>query len=153
MQMTKLKITLNGLIEGIESYQNLSIEGKSLTMDSILLAIEGAQKNLTIVRGRSAFWKYYYGSKDKETISDVIEVLTQCLEALTTKIKLANEGAIRGQNITAEQINKKCDGASQKYRVRILLLERFCDRKVLVNQHIKSKFLSQKLCGSTQLSA
>jgi hypothetical protein len=38
--MVKLKVTLNGVIEGLQSYQDLSLEGPSKCIDSLLLAIE-----------------------------------------------------------------------------------------------------------------
>jgi hypothetical protein len=52
------------------------------------------------------FGKYFNATKDKENIEDAIEVLNASLKSLLTKIELANQGAIRGENITSEQINK-----------------------------------------------
>lgn len=50
--------------------------------------------------------KYLKGSKDKNDIEDCVDILETALKSLMTKIQLANEGALRGQNITMEQINK-----------------------------------------------
>lgn len=44
LAMIKLKVTLNGIIEGLISYQDLSLEGPSKIIDSVLLAIEGAEQ-------------------------------------------------------------------------------------------------------------
>ena len=44
--MIKLKVTLNGIIEGLLSYQDLSLEGPSKAIDSIILAIDGAHQGL-----------------------------------------------------------------------------------------------------------
>ena len=104
--MIKLKVTLNGIIEGLQSYQDLSIEGESKVIDSIMLAIDQAQSSVDQVMGRGFFSKYLMASSDKETISDAVALLECALESLMTKIHLANEGATRGQNITNEQINK-----------------------------------------------
>ena len=50
-------------------------------------------------------WKYWKGTMDKKMIEEAVEILEASLQALMTKIELANQGAIRGQNITLEQIN------------------------------------------------
>lgn len=46
MVMVKLKISLNDIIEGLISYQDLSLERPSKAIDSIILAIERAQQGL-----------------------------------------------------------------------------------------------------------
>jgi hypothetical protein len=43
LNMVKLKITINGIIEGLESYQNSSLEGQSQVIDGVVVAIDGAQ--------------------------------------------------------------------------------------------------------------
>lgn len=63
--MIKLKVTLNGIIEGLISFQNLSLEGPGKIIDSILLAIEGAEEAMKRVKARGFFWKYAKGSMDK----------------------------------------------------------------------------------------
>jgi hypothetical protein len=65
-------------------------------IDSVIIAIDGAQDEITKVKGRSFLGKYINGSKDKEAISDACDVLDESLKSLLNKIKLANEGAIRG---------------------------------------------------------
>ena len=96
LQMIKLKVTLNGIMEGLESYRNLSIEGESKCIDSVLISIDGAVDKLAEVRGRGFIWKYIKGSKDKEAIKEATEMLAKSLESLLTKIQLANAGAVRG---------------------------------------------------------
>ena len=44
LNMMKLKVTLNGVIEGLQSYISLSLESKSKFIDSLRLAIENASK-------------------------------------------------------------------------------------------------------------
>lgn len=44
LNMMKLKVTLNGVIEGLQSYISLSLESKSKSIDSLRLAIENASK-------------------------------------------------------------------------------------------------------------
>lgn len=100
IMMIKLKVTINGIIEGLEAYKDLSQEGPSQVIDSIVLALEQAQIAVDEVRARGAFTKYIFGSKDKIKIQCAVDLLNTALESLLTKIKLANEGAIRGQNIT-----------------------------------------------------
>jgi hypothetical protein len=39
-------------------------------------------------------------------VADCVEVLETAIKALLTKIKLANDGATRGKNITLEEINR-----------------------------------------------
>lgn len=42
--MVKLKVSLNGIIEGLLSYQDLSMEsGKNKAIEGVLLAIDGAE--------------------------------------------------------------------------------------------------------------
>ena len=95
--MVKLKVVLNGIIEGLLSYQDLSLEsGKSHCIDSIFLAIDGAQQSMNLVNSRGFVSKYWNGTKDKNEVSDCVEILENALKALMTKIKLANQGAIRG---------------------------------------------------------
>ena len=48
--MLNLKVTLNGIIEGLYSYKNLSIEGNSRVIDSIHLAVTGAGEAVKQVR-------------------------------------------------------------------------------------------------------
>jgi hypothetical protein len=98
--MVKLKITLNGLIEGLESYRDLSLEDESASMNSVLCAIEGAQAAITEVQKRGYLWKYLYGSSDKAKVKGAVDLLTNAQEAIMTKIMLANAGALRGQFIT-----------------------------------------------------
>ena len=102
----KLKVTLNGVIEGIQSYMSLSLEGKSKSIDSIQLAIEEANKAVKTVQGRKFVTKYAFASKDKVSIIRVTALLRTALKALMTKIQLSNHGALRGQNITSEKINE-----------------------------------------------
>ena len=107
--MINLKVTINGIIEGLQSYENLSLEGPSKVIESIDLAIQGAKGALEEVRAnrkRGAVYKYFYGTADRKIILDAIEVLDLALESLMVKIRLANQGAIRAGNITDEQINK-----------------------------------------------
>ena len=50
LDMLNLKVTLNGIIEGLFSYKNLSIEGNSRVIDSIQLAVKGAGEAVKQVR-------------------------------------------------------------------------------------------------------
>jgi hypothetical protein len=43
IDMINLKVMLNGIIEGLHSYQDLSLEGPSKVVDSISMAIEGSK--------------------------------------------------------------------------------------------------------------
>jgi len=43
IDMINLKVMLNGIIEGLNSYQDLSLEGPSKVVESIYLAIEGSK--------------------------------------------------------------------------------------------------------------
>lgn len=105
--MVKLKVSLNGIIEGLISYQDLSLEsGPSKTIDGVLLAIEGAEIGIEKVKSRSGWRKYWYGINDLRDIEDCVDILETALKALQTKISLANEGAIRSTNITLEEINR-----------------------------------------------
>ena len=104
--MTKLKVTLNGIIEGLESYLSLAVEGNSQVIDSIQLAIEGAANAMTKVQSRGCITQYAYAMGDGEMIENAVDLLENALESLLTKVQLANDGAERGKNITQEQINK-----------------------------------------------
>ena len=53
-------------------------------------------------QSRGALYKYLYGTRDRRTILDAIEVLDLALESLMNKIKLADDGAKRAKNITDE---------------------------------------------------
>jgi hypothetical protein len=43
IDMINLKVMLNGIIEGLLSFQDLSLEGPSKVIESIHLAIEGSK--------------------------------------------------------------------------------------------------------------
>ena len=90
LNMMKLKVTLNGVIEGLQSYISLSLEGKSKSIDSLRLAIENASMAVKQVQGRTCVTKYVNAYADKEAIGGSIELLNTALKALMTKIKLAN---------------------------------------------------------------
>ena len=51
---------------------------------------------MNLVNSRGFVSKYWNGTKDKNEVSDCVEILENALKALMTKIKLANQGAIRG---------------------------------------------------------
>lgn len=101
--MVRLKVSLNGIIEGLISYQDLSLEtGPSKVIDGVVLAIEGAELGIEKVKGRTGLLKYWHGTNDLRDIEDCVDVLDTALKALQTKITLANEGAVRATNITLE---------------------------------------------------
>ena len=106
LSIIKMKIVLNGIIEGVENYKNLSLEGQSNVIDSLQLAVDGAISTLKTVKSRSGIKKIAHGSADKKAIEDAILVLKNALRSLQVKIQLANDGFVRGQNITSEEINK-----------------------------------------------
>ena len=78
IDMINLKVMLNGIIEGIMSYQDLSLEGNTQVILSVELAIKGSKNAIKLVREnqhRGAFYKYMYGTRDRRYILDAIEVL------------------------------------------------------------------------------
>ena len=75
LSIVKLKIVLNGIIEGVESYKNLSLEGQSNVIDSLQLAVDGAMEAIKTVKARKGIKKIAYGSADKKTIDDATKVL------------------------------------------------------------------------------
>ena len=106
-EMTKLRLTINAVMEGIESYEALSMEGESPAIDSVRESMEGALRSVKIIKSRGFLMKYLKANGDKKELEEVIDLLNTALAGLETKIQLANDGAVRGQNITTEQINKE----------------------------------------------
>ena len=86
LSIIKMKIILNGIIEGVESYKNLSLEGKSNVIDSLQLAVDGAISTIKTVKSRSGIKKIAHGSADKKAIEDAIVVLKNALRSLQVKI-------------------------------------------------------------------
>lgn len=84
--MTHLKITLNGVIEGLESFSNLSMETESLAVEGVRSALEAAQNDINTVKSRSGFMKYWKAGSDKGMIEDTVAVLNKALEGLMLKI-------------------------------------------------------------------
>ena len=97
--MINLKVVINGIVEGVRSYSDLSIETNSRVIESVRLAVKGAAGAIKEVRAnqkKGLLWKYLKGYRDREIITDAIEVLQAALDSMMTKISLAIQGAIRG---------------------------------------------------------
>ena len=88
--MLKLKISINGCIEALESYQDLSIEGESQVIESVLMAVDGAQDAVKKVSGGSRIGSLIKRGADRKLIIDAIEVMNTALDSLKLKITLAN---------------------------------------------------------------
>jgi hypothetical protein len=109
VQMVKLKNTINGVIEGLNSYMSLTIgmDEDSKLISNLRKILEDGLESIKTINDRYLITKYLYASSDKDDISKCIELLECALKALRDKIKLANEAAIRGTNRTLEEINFK----------------------------------------------
>ena len=85
-EMTKLRLTINAVMEGIESYEALSMEGESPAIDSVRESMEGALRSVKIIKSRGFLMKYLKANGDKKELEEVIDLLNTALAGLETKI-------------------------------------------------------------------